>query len=159
YYTYVRAVQNTVQGFANLANNAQQNAWEMARRQQEWQQKQFQAKMKEMPFPAPPAGNDPARDRSRNNLKQIAMAFHKFADVYGRLPYAAGDGKAGKGQLSWRVALLPFLEQEPLYREFRLNEAWDSPHNKRLLARMPEVYRPVQGFPPPSSTYYQVFTG
>jgi hypothetical protein len=65
--------------------------------------------------------------------------------------------KNGKPLLSWRVELLPFMEQEGLYKEFKRDEAWDSEHNLRLLARMPDVYR--VGFEPKGAThtYYQRF--
>ena len=46
-------------------------------------------------------------------------------------------GKDGRALLSWRVAILPYLNEEALYREFRLDEPWDSEHNKKLIARMP----------------------
>jgi hypothetical protein len=53
----------------------------------------------------------------------------------------ASFSKDGKPLLSWRVHLLSFLEQDNLYKQFHLDEPWDSEHNKNLLARMPEVYR------------------
>jgi hypothetical protein len=61
--------------------------------------------------------------------------------------------------LSWRVMLLPFLEQDNLYREFKLDEPWDSEHNKKLLSRMPKVFAPVRAAAEPGMTYYQVFVG
>jgi hypothetical protein len=74
-------------------------------------------------------------------MKDILLAMHKYIGSNGRLPAAASFGKDGKPLLSWRVHLLPFLGQGDLYKEFRLDEPWDSAHNKKLLARMPEVYR------------------
>ena len=55
---------------------------------------------------------------------------------------------------------LPYIEQEALYREFKLDEPWDSEHNIKLLEKMPEIYAPV-GQPPakPGHTCWQVFTG
>ncbi len=163
WYTVLRPVQQAAQGWANFAKNAPQNAFEMAREQQRQAfelQKQRMEKMPKQPqFNDPFGGDNAARERSKNNLKQIALAFHQFNDAHGQLPYAAGDGKNGKGQLSWRVALLPYLEHENLYRQFRLNEPWDSEHNRTLLPRMPQIYAPVKGVPRPNSTYYQVFTG
>ena len=35
------------------------------------------------------------------------------------------------------MLILPYLEQEALYKEFHLDEPWDSPHNRTLIARMP----------------------
>jgi hypothetical protein len=50
-------------------------------------------------------------------------------------------GKDGKHHLSWRVHILPFVEELKLYQEFRLDQPWDSPHNKKLIAKMPDVYK------------------
>jgi uncharacterized protein (TIGR03067 family) len=101
-----------------------------------------------------------AKAQSENNLKQLGIAMHQFHDTYAALPKPAIYSKDGKPLLSWRVAILPFIEQNDLFMEFRQNEPWDSPHNKKLLARMPKVYEPVRGkTKQPHSTYYQVFTG
>ena len=84
-----------------------------------------------------------ARDmaRSRLNLKKLALAMHNYNDTYGRLPLAATMGKNGKALLSWRVELLPYLEEQELYRQFKRDEPWNSPHNLKLLSKMPAVYR------------------
>jgi uncharacterized protein (TIGR03067 family) len=101
-----------------------------------------------------------AQVQSQNNLKQLALAMHNYHDVYKGLPSDAIYGKDGKPLLSWRVAVLPFVEQNELYQEFKQNEPWDSPHNKKLLEKMPALYAPVSDVKtPPHSTYYQVFTG
>jgi RNA polymerase sigma factor (sigma-70 family) len=88
---------------------------------------------------SPDLAGQQSRIDSRNNLKQIALAVHSYSDTYGVLPSDITDDE-GQPLLSWRVALLPFLEQGDLYRQFKLDEAWDSPHNIKLLARMPKVY-------------------
>jgi hypothetical protein len=100
------------------------------------------------------------RARSANNLKQIALALHSYHDAFGQFPGAAIYGKGGTPLLSWRVAILPYLEEGGLHKQFRLEEPWDSAHNEKLLAKMPAVY----GLPgvkgaPPQATYYRVFTG
>jgi RNA polymerase sigma factor (sigma-70 family) len=95
-----------------------------------------------------------------NNLKQIGLAMHNYHDVHGRFPAGAIYGKGGKPLLSWRVALLPYLEQENLYKQFRLDEPWDSEHNKGLLSVVPKVYIPVTGKDRERPvTYYRGFTG
>jgi hypothetical protein len=99
------------------------------------------------------------RMTSRNHLLQIGLAMQNYHMAHGHFPPAAITNKTGKPLLSWRVALLPFLEYTDLYREFRLDEAWDSEHNKKLLARMPGVYEPPlkpAGWKP-GTTFYQVF--
>ncbi|HTU20905.1 MAG TPA: sigma-70 family RNA polymerase sigma factor [Gemmataceae bacterium] len=101
-----------------------------------------------------------ARDmaRSRLNLKKLALAMHNYNDTFNHLPPAAITDKKGKALLSWRVALLPYLEQQELYRQFKLDEPWNSPHNFKLLSKMPAVYAPP-GIKTrrPYSTFYQVF--
>jgi RNA polymerase sigma factor (sigma-70 family) len=99
-----------------------------------------------------------ARAQSRNNLKMIAIAMHNYNDTMGYFPPAAIYGKDGKPLLSWRVLLLPYIEQQALYKEFHLNEPWDSAHNKKLLERMPKTYL-IPGQKEKSATYYQVFVG
>jgi RNA polymerase sigma factor (sigma-70 family) len=100
------------------------------------------------------------RERSTLNLKQIALAMHNYHDTNAHLPPAAIRDKNGKALLSWRVAILPWIEQDALYRSFHLDEAWDSPHNKELLAQVPPIYAPVRNKPKdPNATYYQVFVG
>ncbi|MFO0850037.1 MAG: DUF1559 domain-containing protein [Gemmataceae bacterium] len=98
------------------------------------------------------------RRQSLKNLKQITLAIHSFSDATGRMPtdIRAADGRP---LLSWRVALLPYLEQAPLYNRFKLDEPWDSDHNRKLAAELPNVYR--LGFQPKGATdtYYQAFTG
>jgi hypothetical protein len=49
----------------------------------------------------------------------------------------AADGSPG---LSWRVSILPFLEQDRLYKNFRLDQPWDSPHNIQFANDRPQVY-------------------
>src|SRR5688500_19240193 len=55
-----------------------------------------------------------ARAKCQNNLKQIGIAAHSYHDVRGRLPeaYIAATG------LSWHVNILPYIEQDTLYRLF-----------------------------------------
>ena len=82
-----------------------------------------------------------ARIKSTNNMKQLVLAAFNYMDRYSTFPPAYGADKAGKRLLSWRVQLLPYLGQEKLYKEFHLDEPWDSDHNKKLIARMPAVFR------------------
>ncbi len=80
-------------------------------------------------------------EQSTNNLKQIGLAMHGYADTHKHLPAAAIYDDDGRPLLSWRVAVLPHLGEEALYREFHLDEPWDSEHNARLIERMPQFYR------------------
>ena len=95
---------------------------------------------------------------SSNNLKQIGIAFHAFHDVNGFLPNNV-TSKDGKELLSWRVQILPYIEEDKLYKEFKLDEPWDSDHNKKLIAKMPNVYLLPGSKPGTTDTYYRVFVG
>jgi RNA polymerase sigma factor (sigma-70 family) len=100
------------------------------------------------------------RTQSANNLKQIALAMHNYHDTYGRFPPQAISTKDGKPLLSWRVAILPFIEQDNLYKQFKLDEPWDSEHNKKLIDKMPQIYAPVSATTKnPFETFYQAFAG
>ena len=81
------------------------------------------------------------RTQSANNLKQIGLAFHNFQDTHRRFPGPANVGPDGKTVHSWRVAILPFLGEKELYAAYKLDEPWDSENNKKILDKMPIVYR------------------
>lgn len=100
------------------------------------------------------------RMKSANNLKQIAIAMHTYHVDKNALPAAAVYDANGKPLLSWRVMILPYIEQQALYQQFKLNEPWDSAHNKKLLDVMPKLYAPVGvKTDKPHMTFYQVFVG
>jgi hypothetical protein len=101
-----------------------------------------------------------ARMQSSNNLKQIGLAMHNYHDVNGSFPPAAIYSAEGKPLLSWRVLVLPYLGRNDLYQQFKLDEPWDSKHNKKLLAKMPAVFKPtVAGKAKPYHTFLQVLVG
>lgn len=100
-----------------------------------------------------------SRTQDQNNLKQIALAFHNYHDTYRGLPPAAICDKAGKPLLSWRVAILPFIEQDNLYRQFKLDEPWDSEHNRKLIPLMSPIYALPNAPSKPGETHYRVFVG
>jgi len=112
---------------------------------------------------APAVGNAriaAQRAQSMNSLKQLALAMHLYLDMHNTFPPAASHDANGNAMLSWRVHLLPMLDQTSLYKEFRLNEAWDSPHNKKLIPRMPAMLRsPLLKDAKPGMTTYLVPVG
>lgn len=78
---------------------------------------------------------------SSNNLKQLGLALHNYADTFSHFPATAIlERGTGKPLLSWRVAILPYIEEAALYNEFHLDEPWDSDHNIKLLDRMPATF-------------------
>jgi hypothetical protein len=100
-----------------------------------------------------------------NGLRQIGRAMDAYADQHdGRFPPAVLNDKEGRPLHSWRVLILPYLEEGSLYRQFRLDEPWDSAHNLTLLPRMPKLYGVPEGArierrAEPFTTYIQVFVG
>lgn len=91
------------------------------------------------PVPAAAPNPDADKEETVRRLKQIGLAFHNFESA--TLSFPAGVvGPNGNLGLSWRVALLPYLEQGALYKEFKLNEPWDGEHNKKLVAKMPRAF-------------------
>ena len=94
------------------------------------------------------------------NLSEISLALVNYQNVNGgHLPATVTTGKDGKPLYSWRVELLPYLEEELLYEEFRHDEPWDSPHNKLLIKKMPKVYQRAWRDDPPGGTPYQILVG
>jgi len=112
---------------------------------------------KETEKPLPPA-TAAMKQASANHLKVIGLAMHNYHDINGALPsnLMTKDGKPG---LSWRVAILPFLEQDELYKQFKLDEPWDSEHNLKLADSMPKFFVPVRGRAEKNQTFYQMFAG
>jgi prepilin-type processing-associated H-X9-DG protein len=98
------------------------------------------------------------RATSVNNLKQIGLACHNFMSANGKFPAGVFDKSGKKVGLSWRVAILPYLEEGKLYNEFKFDEPWDSEHNKKLIGRIPKVYV-APGGKADGYTYYRMFAG
>jgi hypothetical protein len=83
------------------------------------------------------------------------LAFHSHHSAYKQLPVSAITDDDGKPLLSRRVALLPFLDQVDLFRQFQLDEPWDSEHNLPLSKQLPSVYRsPGKRLPAGRTTYH-----
>ena len=79
-----------------------------------------------------------------NRLRQFALGFHNYESAYRAFPTYLNMAKTkAKSGLSWRVHILPFIGFTELYQEFKIDEAWDSPHNIKLLPKMPNIYSPI----------------
>src|SRR5207248_2454209 len=115
------------------------------------------------PVPAPrPYQPRPARSfetrQSLDRLHRLALAVLAYESEHEHFPQDARD-KDGKPLLSWRVAILPCLDLDFLHAQFKLDEPWDSPHNRKLAAFMPDVFRaPIQDRKA-NETYYQAVSG
>lgn len=112
-------------------------------------------------LPAVQSAREAARRiQCSNQLRQIALAANQYEEANRHLPPPAIVDKNGKPLLSWRVALLPYLEQASLYERFKLDEPWDSPNNRALLKEMPAVYRcPSRSDSAETATTYRAIVG
>jgi hypothetical protein len=98
--------------------------------------------------------------RCQNNLKQLGMAMHQYADVHDSFPPAYVTDDEGKPLYSWRVLLLPYLEEAHLHEQFNLDEPWDSEHNRTLADMMPSIYMcPSDASNDGSETNYVMIVG
>jgi len=80
------------------------------------------------------------REQCAAHLKLLGLAFHEYHEAHEHFPAPTIAGRDGTPLLSWRVALLPHLGYQSLYERFHLDEPWDSPHNRALLAEMPPEF-------------------
>ncbi len=81
------------------------------------------------------------RTQCVNNLKLIILALQSYHDTYGSFPPAYVVHENGRPMHSWRVLILPFLEQDDLYDQYDFSEPWDEPNNSKLAARIPKVFQ------------------
>jgi hypothetical protein len=93
-------------------------------------------------LPAVQAAREAARRmQCSNNEKQIGLALHCYHDFHNGLPPLYTVDDEGNPLHSWRVLILPFLEEQDLYEQIRLDEPWDSEHNKQFHNQMPSIYK------------------
>lgn len=79
-------------------------------------------------------------DESIAKARALSLNLINFESAYGHYPAAATYDANDRPLLSWRVHLLPFMNEQELYQRFNLDEPWDSPHNRELIKEMPTVY-------------------
>ena len=95
-----------------------------------------------------------------NNLRQIGIAIQNYEASHNTFPAAVITNADGRPMRSWRVAILPYIEQEYLYRQYDSNEPWDSPKNRGLFDVFPAEYRcPSDDVSGPLETSYVTIVG
>ncbi len=95
----------------------------------------------------------------KNNLKQIGLALHNYHDTYGAFPPAYTVDSEGKPLHSWRVLILPFLEQQALYDQIDLTKPWDDPVNEQVRQTVVPGYRCAIQTGPETHTCYLAIVG
>jgi len=97
------------------------------------------------------------------NMKRIVLAMHLYEREYGTLPPALTLDANGKPLHGWRTLLLPYFGDEELadlYAQIRLDEPWDSGHNRQFHTRNLDIYRcPSNPSMPDGHTSYSVIVG
>jgi type II secretory pathway pseudopilin PulG len=71
----------------------------------------------------------------RQQLHRLGLALRAYCDAYGSFPPAYVADADGYPMHSWRVLILPFLEQQEIYDQYRFDEPWNGPHNAELQER------------------------
>jgi len=69
----------------------------------------------------------------------------------GAYPPAYQIGRDGRRWHSWRVLVLPFIEQNALFNRYRFDEPWDGPNNSQLASEMPRTFA-FPGLKPQATT-------
>lgn len=93
------------------------------------------------------------RVTAMNDIRVIALAMHQYSSDHGVMPLAPEHIDS---QLSWRVHLLPYLDENDLYSQFHLDESWNSEHNLKLLEQMPPIYQNMSLDLPLGETNYLI---
>ena len=68
------------------------------------------------------------------------MAVANYHDTYGRYPPAVTYDGDGRPAHSWRILILPYLEQRELFQAYSFDEPWNGPNNSKLATRMPQLF-------------------
>jgi hypothetical protein len=93
-------------------------------------------------FPAIPGAREPALGvQCRNNLKHIGLALYNYPDCCGTLPPVRECDSAGRPLHSWRILLLPYLEEGSVFQQYNHSEPWNGPNNDKLTNKVPQVYQ------------------
>lgn len=80
------------------------------------------------------------RDQCQKNLKQIALALHNYESAWDAFPPAYTVDANGKPLHSWRTLILPYLDQEALYKSIDLSKPWDDPVNAKACSAALQVF-------------------
>ena len=100
------------------------------------------------------AGPAARRTQCKNNLKQIALALHNYAEIYDAFPPAYTVDADGKPLHSWRTLIPPFLDQAPLYETIDLSKPWNDPANSDAYKIELSIYKCPSAVLPPNHTSY-----
>lgn len=99
------------------------------------------------------------RYTASRNLIDISTAFHNFHDSQGCFPASVYVSESGK-KYSWRIRILPFIDGgAAIYKQYRFDEDWDSPHNLQVTSQMPDIFRSDMDDKKTTNTSWLMLTG
>ncbi len=111
-------------------------------------------------LPAVASARESARRmQNANNFKQLALGMFMYEAAHRSLPSPYTVNADGKRLHSWRVALLPYFEEQELYDQIRLDEPWDSDWNKQFHDKCPKVFQNPSVELAPGETTFAVVVG
>jgi prepilin-type N-terminal cleavage/methylation domain-containing protein/prepilin-type processing-associated H-X9-DG protein len=82
-----------------------------------------------------------ARIQCQNNLKQMGLAFHNYENANSFFPPAYTVVLSTPGSTSWGTYLLPYLEQDPLYRQYDRNGGISSAQNLAVISTPVKIFQ------------------
>ena len=95
-----------------------------------------------------------------NNLRQITIALNAYASEHHALPPAYTVDANGRPLHSWRTLILPYLQQDALYRTIDLSKPWNDPVNAKAFNTALQVYHcPDLDAWPSNKTAYRASVG
>jgi len=104
-------------------------------------------------------GGPSRQNRCANSLKQIGIALQTYHDAHHCFPPAYFTDEHGTPTHSWRAILLPYFESEELANQYRFDEPWNGPNNRKLLDKAPYPYRCPSDGGNESDTSYLAIVG
>jgi hypothetical protein len=110
------------------------------------------------PFRRPPYQEE-TRRLCRSNLNKIAKALTLYHHAYNTLPPAYTTDTQGRKLHSWRTLILPYMNEEALYKQIDLSKPWDDPANSAISKKMPNTYQCPGLHQAPGVTTYHVAIG
>jgi hypothetical protein len=100
------------------------------------------------------------KSQCTGNFKWVALALHNYNSAWGVLPPAVTNDANGRPMHSWRVLILPFMEQQRLYQAYNFDQPWNGLDNRKLAGSMPLPYVcPSDHLPDGSRTSIVAITG
>ena len=82
-----------------------------------------------------------SKAQNMNKMRQVALSKHNYLDTYRKFPF---DPELTTN-LSWRVHVLPFIEEAQLAEKFDMDQKWSGATNSKLVGSLPDVFKLSNG--------------